>query len=229
VASLRTCLLLACLLLSVAVPVIARGQADEVATPSLEDVQAVFEQLLAASDAGDRGAFMRFTRLYASLYEQAYFEVSANVPKTAMEMIPELDQWFLHQAEGGSATAQYWIAERTKLLQRYGAKPPEIAAITPWYRASAEQGFAPAQDALGQILGFFPELAQAPFEAEKWLFLAALQDHPLAAERLLQAIDIDNQRAGYRPGPDIMAWLQQKAAAGDTRAQALLDRLAAPE
>jgi hypothetical protein len=42
----------------------------------------------------------------------------------------------------------------------------------------------------------------------------------------LQAIDIDRQRAGYRPDPAILAWLEQRAGAGDAVAVTLLEKLA---
>jgi len=139
-------------------------------------------------------------------------------------MIPELERWIAEKAEGGSATAQYWMGARGKVLQGYGAKPPDVAHVANWYRASAEQGFAPAQDALGQILGFFPEFAREPFEAEKWLFRAVRQGEPAADQRLLLAIRMDSERANYRPDADILAWLEQRADSGDADAQSLVDK-----
>ena len=137
-------------------------------------------------------------------------------------MIPELDRWLREKATGGSATAQFWMGERTKVLQAFGAKPADMAEVATWYRKSAAQGFAPAQDALGQVLGFFPQYAQEPFEAEKWLFQAARQGEGVAGERLLQAIEIDMERANYKPGSGIQEWLKQRAAAGDDRAKKIL-------
>lgn len=194
---------------------------------TLDDMRRVFDDLITASDSGERAAFVGFSRLYPSLYEQALYEASADVPKTAAAMIPELDHWLLARAERGSATAQFWMGERGKVLQRFGAPPPDIAATAKWYRASAEQGFAPAQDALGQVLGFFPELAREPFEAEIWLYRAAVQGEGAAADRLLQAIEIDRARADYQPSAEIRAWLRMRAAEGDARAAALLAQLGA--
>ncbi len=192
---------------------------------TLEDMREVFDRLITASDKGERPAFVHFSRLYPSLYEQALYEASANVPKTATAMIPELDHWLLERANAGSRTAQFWMGERSKVLQKYGAPVPDVAEAAKWYRASAEQGFAPAQDSLGQILGFFPELAREPFEAETWLHRAAIQGEGAAADRLLQAIEIDRARADYRPSPEIDAWLRQRASAGDTRAASILAQL----
>ena len=193
---------------------------------SVEDLRKVFERLVTASDGGDRKALARFGRLYQSLYQQAYLEASSNVPKTATVMIPELDRWLAEKATGGSATAQFWMGERTKVLQTFGAKPADLAEVATWYRKSAEQGFAPAQDSLGQILGSFPQYAREPFEAEKWLFQAARQGEGAAGERLLEAIAIDVQRADYKPDADILAWLKQRAGGGDARAKELLDKVA---
>jgi TPR repeat protein len=186
----------------------------------------VFDRLVTASDGGDRKAFARFGQLYQSLYQQAYLEASSNVPKNATAMIPEIDRWLAEKGTSGSATAQFWMAERTKVLQTFGAKPADLAEVARWYRSSAEQGFAPAQDALGQVLGFFPEYAREPFEAEKWLFQAARQGEGAAGERLLEAIEIDVQRANYRPDVDIQAWLKQRADTGDAKAKALVTKLA---
>jgi TPR repeat protein len=194
---------------------------------SADDLRKVFDRLLTASDGGDRKALTRFAHLYQSLYQQAYLEASSNVPKTATAMIPELDRWLAEKATGGSATAEFWMGERTKVLQTFGAKPADLAEVATWYRKSAEQGFAPAQDSLGQVLGFFPEYAHEPFEAEKWLFQAARQGEGAAAERLLEAIEIDVQRASYRPDADILQWLQQQAGSGNAKAKELLVKVTA--
>jgi TPR repeat protein len=226
------------LFLLLAVPVRAAvAQSDTTTTPSdstntparltVDDLRNVFDRLVTASDGGDRKALARFGRLYQSLYQQAYLEASSNLPKAATVMIPALDHWLAQRATGGSATAQYWMGERTKVLQKFGAKPADPAEVVAWYRSSAEHGFAPAQDALGQVLGFFPEYAREPFEAEKWLFQAARQGEGAAGERLLEAIEIDVQRANYRPDADILLWLEQQAGSGNIKAQELLVKVAA--
>ena len=222
------------LLLSIPVPTLVAQ--DDAATPSsggsaapaqltVDDLRKVFDRLVTASDSGDRTALTRFGQLYRSLYQQAFLEASSNLPKTASALIPELDRWLADKATGGSATAQFWIAERTKVLQNYGAKPADLAEVVKWYRASAEQGFAPAQDSLGQVLGFFPEYAREPFEAEKWLFQAVRQGERAAGERLVEAIEIDLQRANYKPDAEVLAWLMQQSDAGDARAKDLLAKL----
>jgi hypothetical protein len=215
-------------LLLLAMPTPAHAQSDAGTPPAqitVDDLRKVFERLVTASDGGDRGALARFSQLYRSLYQQALIEASSNVPKTATAMIPELDRWLANKATAGSATAQFWIAERTKVLQAYGAKPADLGTVVQWYRASAEQGFAPAQDSLGQVLGFFPQYAREPFEAEKWLFQATRQGEDAAGERLLEAIEIDVQRANYKPDADILQWLQQQAGSGNAKAQELLAKV----
>lgn len=218
------CLLIA--LLAFGAGTSALAQTDNAAGQiTLDDMRKVFDRLITASDKGEHPAFVRFSRLYPSLYEQALYEASSNVPKTTTAMIPELDHWLLDRANAGSRTAQFWMGERSKVLQKYGGPVPDIAEVAKWYRASAEQGFAPAQDSLGQILGFFPEFAHEPFEAETWLYRAAAQGEPGASDRLMEAVEIDHARAGYKPSAEIQAWLQQQGGGGDARAAALLDKL----
>jgi TPR repeat protein len=226
-------LLISLLLLAIPVRTVL-AQSDPATTPpgstapaqlTVDDLRKVFDRLATASDGGDRNALARFGHLYRSLYQQAYIEASSDVPKTATAMIPEIDRWLAEKAIGGSATAQFWMGERTRVLQAFGAKPADLAEVATWYRISAEQGFAPAQDSLGQVLGFFPEYAHEPFEAEKWLFQAARQGEGAAGERLLEAIEIDVQRTNYKPDADIMAWLKQQAVAGNERARKVLTGL----
>jgi len=233
--SVGTCLLLVLLLLPIPTRVIfaqsdsGTDSSSSTAAPgqlTAADLRKVFERLVTASDKGDRKALARFGNLYRSLYQQAYLEASSQMPKTATAMIPDIDRWLAEKATAGSATAQFWMGERTKVLQAFGAKPADLAQVVTWYRSSAEQGFAPAQDSLGQVLGFFPDYAREPFEAETWLFKAARQGEGAAGERLLQAIEIDMQRADYKPGSDIQDWLKQQAAAGDEKAKELAAKLA---
>jgi len=227
-------LALACLLLPLTLREVAADNSGATSGDApagqltVDDLRSIFERLVTASDKGDHKAFVRFSRLYPSLYQQAYLEAGANLPKTVTAMIPALDQWLLEKAKGGSPTAQYWMGERTKVLQQFGAPPPAMADVATWYRASAEQGFAPAQNSLGQVLGFFPEYAKEPFEAEKWLYQAAKQGDEAAGDNLLQAIEIDHQRAQYKPDAEIGNWLQQRADAGDAQAKTLVEKLAAP-
>ena len=217
--------LLLCVLPAVA---LAQSAAPPAGQLTADDLRQVFERLVTASDKGDRKAFARFSRLYPSLYQQAYFEAGAGGSGPVTAMIPTLDRWLLDKATAGSPTAQYWMGERTKVLQQFGAPPPAMADVEKWYRSAADQGFAPAQNALGQVLGFFPEFAKQPFEAEKWLFAAVRNGEDAAGDNLVQAIDIDNQRAGYKPDPDMRAWLQHRADSGDPAAQKLLARVGPP-
>jgi len=221
----RLALWLALALLLQCVPpsaALAQSTAPPAGQLTADDLRQVFERLVTASDKGDRKAFARFSRLYPSLYQQAYFEAGTGGAGPVTAMIPTLDRWLLDKATAGSPTAQYWMGERTKVLQQFGAPPPAMADVEKWYRSSADQGFAPAQNALGQVLGFFPEFAKEPFEAEKWLFAAARNGEDSAGDNLLQAIEIDTQRAHYKPDADIQAWLKQRADAGDQRAMKLV-------
>lgn len=228
--ALRRTLPLAFALLLFSGPLLlAQSDSNTPAPPTIEEIRRVFDNLIAASDGGDRRAYAQFSHVYKLLYEQAFIEAGTSQPKIATAMLPELDRWLADKAQAGSATAQHWMGARTKVLLDYGGEVPELAELEKWYRLSAEQGFAPAQDALGQILGFFPEFAREPFEAQKWLFRAARQGEPAAGQRLLLAIRIDSERADYRPDAEILAWLRQRAADGDVEAASLIDRLAAQD
>jgi TPR repeat protein len=227
--ALRRITLLTFLVLCSGPQLLAQSDSSTPAPPTVQDIRRIFDDLIAASDSGDRRAYAQFSHLYTLLYEQAFIEAGMPQPKTATAMIPELDRWVADKAQGGSATAQHWMGARTKVLLKYGGEAPEPAEVEKWYRLSAEQGFAPAQDALGQIIGFFPEFAREPFEAEKWLFRAVRQGEPAADQRLLLAIRMDNERANYRPDSDILAWLGQRAADGDAEARSLVDLLAAQD
>ena len=118
------------------------------------------------------------------------------------------------------------MAERANLAGTCSGKEPDLEESAKWYRASAEQGFAPAQDALGQLLMVFPVFHREPFEAEQWFLQAARQGEIEAGKHLLWAIDVDSGRPGYKPRADMLVWLQQQAAAGDEKAKRLLARLA---
>lgn len=146
-------------------------------------------------------------------------------PAAATTMVREIDNWLTSRAQGGSATAQFWMAERAGLAWTCTGIEPDPAESAKWYRTSAEQDFAPAQDALGQLLMVY-EFHREPFEAEKWFLRAARQGEIEAVKHLLWAIDVDTFRPGYKPSADILLWLQQQADTGDEKAKRLLARLA---
>jgi TPR repeat protein len=194
--------------------------------PMLDEARGFFDRLMAASDGGDRKALASFRPYYKILYSQAYLEAAMEEPAAATMMARELDRWLTEKAQGGSPTAQFWMAERAGIVDSPGGGLPDLAEADRWYRAAAEQGFAPAQDALGQFLTFLDEFRREPYESEKWYLQAARQGEVAVVKRLLLAIDLDSDRPDYKPRVEILAWLQEQSEAGDEKAKKLLVKLA---
>lgn len=197
--------------------------AGDAAAPSSADVIRQCERLLAAADAGDRAASEQFGEFYKAVYVRAFYEASFDAAeKYATPIAPQISVWLLQRATAGSAAAQYWMAARDKFMRGYGGTDADLAEIARWYRLSAEQGFPPAEFALGQLLIFFDEFAQEPDEAELWLYRAALHEQERADVFLLNRL---RNRAvdGHMPRDEIATWLEARAAAGDGEAQGLLD------
>jgi hypothetical protein len=194
--------------------------------PMIDESLRFFDHLMTASDGGDRKALASFRPYYEILNSQAFLEAVMSEPAAATTMIGEFDKWLTERAQGGSPTAQFWMAERASIRDSEGGKSPDLAETHRWYRAAAEQRFAPAQDALGQILAIFDEFRREPYEAEKWFLQAARQDDAAAANHLLLAVDLDSDRPDYKPAVGLLAWLQQQSEAGNERAKKLLAKLA---
>jgi len=199
---------------------------DEPIPPMIEETRQSFDRVMTASDGGNREGVASFRLYYDFLCSQVYLETVMNKPRAATTMARELDKWLADKAQGGSPTAQFWMAERAGIVGSCSNDVSDVAEAERWYRASAEQGFAPAQSALGQILIMGYEFRREPFEPEKWLLQAVRQGEVRADQYLLWAIDVDSIRPGYAPSPEIFAWLQQQSDAGDEKAKRILTRLA---
>jgi TPR repeat protein len=179
------------------------------------------ERLLGAADAGDGVASTQFGELYEWVHLRALYEATFDpMDKHATPIAPQIDDWLLQRANGGSAAAQYWMAARDTLKGRRDPADPAEAAR--WYRLSAEQGFPRAELALGQLLISFNEFAREPDEAELWLYRAALHEEERADAYLPNRL---RQRAanGDLPRDEIVTWVESRAATGDDEAQSLLD------
>jgi TPR repeat protein len=194
--------------------------------PKIDEAQRFFALLMAASDAGDREALASFRPYYDVLHGQVFIEDVMSEPAAASAMAREFDKWLTEKALAGSPTAQYWMGERAGMVDHPGDESAGLIEIERWYRAAAEQGFAPAQSALGQILIMAHEFRREPFEPEKWLLQAVRQGEVIADQYLLWSIDVDSVSPGYAPSPEILVWLQQQSDTGDEKAKRLLTRLA---
>jgi TPR repeat protein len=194
---------------------------------ALEDVRGTLERLMVASDKGDRAAFARFKEFYWSLYNADLIESSSeDLPKIAKPIVLEIDRFVSDRAAKGSATAQYWLGAREVGPWLTQGRSPNLAEAARWFRLAAGQGFAPAESELGFFLTYFTDEAKEPFEGEKWLLRAVRQGEDAAAKWLIEAVDRDMQEPNYRPSAEILAWLQEQADDGHSKAKDLLARLA---
>lgn len=190
------------------------------------DVLEIFDALVSACDQRrDAQSLDNLKHAYDSLFERAEYEVLVSAPKAASVVMPQVEQWLSDRATAGSPTAQFWMAARQRVLTEQGSEVIDISEAARWYRLSAEQGFAPAEYALGQILMVFTEYAHEPYEAERWLLSAAKQGNDRAGLYLVEAVSLDADKPDYKTAPEVLRWIQRRADSGDADAQRLLKRL----
>jgi uncharacterized protein len=150
-----------------------------------------------------------------------------NLPKSTQEhlaasarveaLTPSDFKTLLSQAQSGDREAQYLLA---LIYERGLLVPKDFAVARSWMLKSAEQGYVPAQDRMGEMHlnnvsldGPIPDYG----DAEKWLRLAAYQG------------DADAQSwlgTGYQRGwfgtidyREALKWLRKAAAQGEPNAQ----------
>ena len=106
---------------------------------------------------------------------------------------------YLQAAEAGLAEAQH--AGGQALAQGLGG-PRDEAAAAAWWQRAAEQGFAPAQQALATCAGRRPrDRARHPQAAQRWYDAAARQGLP-AARVALQSLEPARKGRSRRPADD---------------------------
>ena len=140
--------------------------------------------------------------------------------------------WYLKSAQQGNAAAELSIAQAYR--DGVGVCLDDVQALL-WFRKAAEQGNAIAQWHVGEAYAFGRGAPKDPVQAHIWLKRAA-QDKSayvkISVERTLLAMNHpDNGAATAKPAESSctldLATLKQRAATGDTAAQAALaDRLA---
>jgi TPR repeat protein len=118
-------------------------------------------------------------------HSQVFLEDVMSEPAAATAMAREFDKWLTERALAGSPTAQYWMAQRAGMVDHPGDESADFVEAERWFRAAAEQGFAPAQAELGQFLILAHEVRREPFEPEKWLLQAVRQGEATADQYLL--------------------------------------------
>ena len=106
------------------------------------------------------------------------YEELANDPETHKEAI----KWMFAAARGGDPIAQYDAG----CLREHGEDHQKhLPDAVRWYRLSAEQDYAPAQEALGLCYYFGLGVESNDEEAAKWLHPAAAYDFLPTAQRIL--------------------------------------------
>ncbi len=121
------------------------------------------------------------------------------------------------EAQSGNPTAEHSLAV---VYEEGGAIARDMASARNWMRKSAEQGYAPAQEVMGEMyIGSIPDY----WDAERWLRLAAIQD------------DADAQfwlGTGYERGDfgaidyrEALKWLRKAATQGLPDAQFCLGQM----
>jgi len=106
------------------------------------------------------------------------YEELANDPETHKEAI----KWMFAAARGGDPIAQYDAG----CLREHGEDHQKhLPDAVRWYRLSAEQDYAPAQEALGLCYYFGLGVESNYEEAAKWLHPAAAYDFLPTAQRIL--------------------------------------------
>jgi TPR repeat protein len=130
----------------------------------------------------------------------------------ATSTLPEnenLVQW-QEEAQAGKANAQF------KLGADYASRQEYVKALE-WLQKSANQGNAPAQNALSVLYLKGLGVVKDDRKALDWLQKSAVQGYPKAQYNL--AILYKNGRVVAKNETQAAAWLQQAALQGDVKAQ----------
>lgn len=94
----------------------------------------------------------------------------------------EAGRWYLKAAEQGAPKDQYTVATMYR-WGRFGVGIDKVRMLD-WYQRSANQGFAPAQLALGKLLATGKHVPADPVTAYQWLSLAMVNGSDQAGRSL---------------------------------------------
>lgn len=155
----------------------------------------------------------------ARLYEDG----GKGVPKNSAEA----ERFHRKSAFQGYHGAQYvlgrlcssWHEGKCNFLRSDGSMCDDVEAMR-WFRLSAEQAFAPAQLALGELYFFGVGVKRDPMEAVKWMRRSAENGYPTAQFLLGYTYD-----SGIRLPQDCLEavrWFQKAALQGEDRACCIL-------
>lgn len=139
---------------------------------------------------------------------QQRFATTARLEALTLNDLPKL----LSEAQSGDPTVEYLLAlvyEEGRLL------PKDLAAAQNWMLKSAEQGYVPAQEGMGEMY-LINVRHDGPIpgrdEAERWLRLAAMQGNADAQERLGNGYE--RGWFGAADYAEALKWLREAAAQG---------------
>jgi TPR repeat protein len=129
----------------------------------------------------------------------------------------------LSQAQSGDREAQYLLA---LIYERGLFVPRDFAAERSWMLKSAEQGYAPAQGAMGEMY-FINVRDNGPIndygDADRWLRLAATQGN--AAAQFWLGTGYERGWFGGIDYREALKWLRKAAAQGEPNAQFSLGQM----
>lgn len=126
------------------------------------------------------------------------------------------------QAESGDQKAEYLLA---LVYQQDRLMPRDLTAARKWMLSSAEQGYAPAQTGMGEILisgrnsGVVPDYA----DADRWLRMAATQGD--ADAQFWLGAGYEQGRFGVVDYREALKWLRESARQGLPNAQFCLGQM----
>ena len=144
--------------------------------------QAVVARTLLAK--GERSnAVVLFQKAARAGDPDAAFELAKLAQDGVVSMsADEIEELVQQAAENGHAGAQFLFGDR--LAEAEPKEERDYAAAARWYRLAAEQGFAPAQEAMGILYESGMGVTEDPIEAARWYRLAAEQGRATSENQL---------------------------------------------
>jgi TPR repeat protein len=190
---------------------------------SEQDPQAALQHYRRAAELG----FAEAQATLGAIYARGWQDIAADPAQAA--------QWYAKAAAQGHAGAELNLGN----LYAHGTGvPQDMAKARQLIQAAADQGFAPAQNALAQLNGQGPAAAPGDDIFQRGVALYKSGDHAGAAALMQQAAEAGNPTATYEMGymfenGDGLAqdsaqsaqWYMKAAAMGDASGEAAVGQL----
>jgi TPR repeat protein len=165
--------------------------------------------------------------LVASLHAQQPLPVSTQVRLATLSRLKALTQGDFTElsakAQSGDREAQYSLA---LVYEQDRVVPRDPVAARNWMLKSAEQGYVPAQEAMGEIYLDSPgpgTVVRNSGEADRWLRQAALQGD--ADAQLWLGVSYEHGSFGVIDYREALTWLRKAADQGQPDAQFCLGQM----